>query len=166
MTDKEIDITEFNKRRQDYMADDTPIELGDVPKLLEIANKLREEDTSLNLYELQKHPDVRAKLFEQITDACYMMLEVEPTDSQRLVLYNYLESQFIKTLGKQASRTNLNQLNQFLNIVKKERKDVDLRELAMDLVNIGLFEEETIEDKEIDHLSQEMELLKEVEADE
>lgn len=58
----EKDSLELEQKRLNYMADDTPVEPSDIPKLLEIANKLREEDTRLNIYELYKHPEARASL--------------------------------------------------------------------------------------------------------
>lgn len=59
----EKDRLELEQHRLNYMAGDTPVEPSDIPKLLEIARKLQAEDTSLNIYELYKHPGVRAKLF-------------------------------------------------------------------------------------------------------
>ncbi|MGT2832975.1 hypothetical protein [Streptococcus halotolerans] len=136
-------MEDFEKIRLAYMADNTPVTEEDLPKLLEIAEKLRNEDTSLNLYELQKHPDARSKLFEQITDACYMMLELAPTTAQRMVFYSYLEGQFIKTLAKQASRTDVERLNQVLTFVNKEDPNGDLKALARELVTSGLFTKES-----------------------
>ncbi|MFU2164505.1 hypothetical protein ACMZ6Z_06930 [Streptococcus pluranimalium] len=132
----------IDKLRANYMADDTPLTEADVPKLFEIAEKLRNEDISLNLYELQKHPGARAKLFGHITDACYMMLGSEPTTAQKMAFISYLQSQFIKTLAKQASKTDLKGLNQFLRLAKRENKDVDLKALASDLIATGLITKE------------------------
>lgn len=75
----EKDRLELEQHRLNYMADDTPIEPSGIPKLMEIAGKLQAEDTSLNIYELYKHPEARAKLFSQITEACYMALNATPT---------------------------------------------------------------------------------------
>lgn len=143
-SDKETveSMEDIEKHRLAYMADDTPVTEEDLPKLLEIAKKLQNQDTSLNLYELQKHPDVRSKLFEHITDACYMVLESESTTAQRMAFTSYLESQFIKTLARQASRTDLEGLNQLLIFAKQENPDGDLKALARDLISIGLFEKE------------------------
>lgn len=80
----EKDRLELEQHRLNYMADDTPIEPSDIPKLMEIAKKLRAEDTSLNIYGLYKHPEARAKLFSQITEACYMALSATPTQAQRV----------------------------------------------------------------------------------
>ena len=94
----EKDRLELEQHRLNYMADDTPIEPSNIPKLMEIAEKLQAEDTSLNIYELYKHPEARAKLFSQITEACYMALNATPTQAQRLAFCDYLEQQYENTL--------------------------------------------------------------------
>ncbi|WP_438839023.1 hypothetical protein [Streptococcus pluranimalium] len=140
-SDKET-VEDIEKHRLAYMADNTPVSEEDFLKLLEIAEKLRNEDTSLNLYELKKHPEARAKLFRHIAEACYMALELNPTEAQKMNFINYLEKQFINTLAKQAYRTDLKGLNRFLGLAKQENKDVDIKALASDLISIGLFEKE------------------------
>ncbi|MFV8210597.1 hypothetical protein ACMZ62_00365 [Streptococcus pluranimalium] len=132
----------IDDKRAFYMADNTPVIEEDFPKLLEIAEKLRNEDTSLNLYELKKHPEARAKLFRHIAEACYMALELNPTEAHKLNFVDYLEKQFINTLAKQAYRTDLKGLNEFLKLAKQENMDIDIKALASDLIATGLFEKE------------------------
>ncbi|MGE9834131.1 hypothetical protein [Streptococcus orisratti] len=114
----EKDRLELEKKRFNYMADDTPIEPSDIPKLLEIANKLREEDTSLNIYELYKHPEARAKLFSQITEACYMALGATPTQVQRLAFCDYLEQQYETILKKIIANTDKQVLGELLYLLE------------------------------------------------
>lgn len=133
---------DIDNKRAIYMADDTPVNEADLQKLMVIAEKLRNEDTSLNLYELKKHPEARAKLFRHITEACYMALELNPTEAQKMNFINYLEKQFINTLAKQASQTDLKGLNRFLKLAKQENKDVDIKTLASDLIATGLITKE------------------------
>lgn len=132
----------IDDKRAIYMADNTPVSEEDFPKLLEIAEKLRNEDTSLNLYELKKHPEARAKLFRHIAEACYMALELNPTEAHKLNFIDYLEKQFINTLAKQAYQTDLKGLNQFLKLAKRENKDIDIKALASDLIATGLMTKE------------------------
>ncbi|MFV8211843.1 hypothetical protein ACMZ62_06865 [Streptococcus pluranimalium] len=81
---------DIDDKRAIYMADDTLVSETDLQKLMVIAEKLRNEDTSLNLYELKKHPEARAKLFRNITEACYMALELNPTEAHKLNSIKYL----------------------------------------------------------------------------
>lgn len=133
---------DIDDKRAIYMADDTPVSETDLQKLMVIAEKLRNEDTSLNLYELKKHPESRAKLFRHIAEACYMALELNPTEAHKLNFIEYLEKQFINTLAKQAYRTDLKGLNEFLKLAKQENMDIDIKALASDLIATGLFEKE------------------------
>ena len=40
------ELEELNRKRDDFMADATPVCLEDTPKLIELGEKLRTEDTS------------------------------------------------------------------------------------------------------------------------
>lgn len=102
----ERDDLTLEQIRADFMADTEPVTETDACKLVEIAEKLRNEDTSLNIYELYKHPEARAKLFAQVTEACYMLLKVEPTQSDRLEFGEYLEDKFRATMKKLIDQTN------------------------------------------------------------
>ena len=80
----EKDRLELEQHRLNYMADDTSIEPSDIPKLLEIVRKLQAEDTSLNIYELYKHPEARAKLFSQIPEALLYGFEYDTDTSPKI----------------------------------------------------------------------------------
>ncbi len=113
----EKDRLELEEHRLNYMADDTPIEPSDIPKLMEIAKKLQAEDTSLNIYELYKHPEARAKLFSQVAEACYITLNLSPTQAQRLAFYNYLEQQYETILKKMIASTDKQALGELLDLL-------------------------------------------------
>ena len=80
----EKDRLELEQHRLNYMADDTSIEPSDIPKLLEIVRKLQAEDTSLNIYELYKHPEARAKLFSQIPEALLYGFQYDTDTSPKI----------------------------------------------------------------------------------
>ena len=42
------ELEELNRKRDDFMADATPVYLEDTPKLIELGEKLRTEDTSIS----------------------------------------------------------------------------------------------------------------------
>ncbi|ESV53811.1 hypothetical protein SAG0136_00735 [Streptococcus agalactiae LMG 14747] len=114
----EKDRLELEKHRLNYMADDTPIEPSDIPKLMEIAQKLQAEDTSLNIYELYKHPEARAKLFSQIAEACYMALNATTTQAPKLVFCDYLEQQYETILKKMIASTDKQALGESLDLLE------------------------------------------------
>lgn len=111
----EKDRQELEQCRQDFMADDTSIDDMDILHLMGIAKKLHEGDTSLNVYELYKHPETRAKIFSQIAEACYRTLDLTATQEQRLAICDYLEQRFNAILKKMISRTDKEALGQLLD---------------------------------------------------
>lgn len=111
----EKDRQELEQCRQEFMADDTPVKNGGIPQLITIAKKLHEGDTSLNVYELYKHPEARAKIFSQIAEACYMLLDLTATQEQRLAICDYLEQRFNAILKKMISRTDKEAPEQLLD---------------------------------------------------
>ncbi|MCK1257308.1 hypothetical protein MX075_05405 [Streptococcus uberis] len=110
MTEKELESL-----RIDFMLDQTKVKIEEAYSLLKIASKLRDEDTSLNVYELYKHPDVREKLFTQVTEACYLILEITPTMKQKENFQAYLEEQFVKVLKKTIASTDIDALHSLMN---------------------------------------------------
>lgn len=127
---------DLDQKRFDFMADDTPVTADDIPKLLEIGAKLREADTSLNVYELYKHPETRAKLFAQITEACYMILGKTPTKAQRLNFGEYLEGQFKLTMKKLISQTDTQALGELMAVLDLD--EVQREQFAKDMAVSGL----------------------------
>lgn len=133
------DIEALNKRRADFMNDTSPVVEYDIPKLLEIAQKLREEDTSLNVYELYKHPEVRAKLFAQITEACYLVLGKTPQQVHRLNFCQYLEGQFNKIIKKLADSTDKQKMAELID--RLELPEEQQEQFIRDVVATGLLSE-------------------------
>ena len=130
----ETELEELNRKRANFMADTEPVTEDDIlPKLIEIAEKLRNEDTRLNVYELWKHPDARAKLFSQITKACYMMIDKAPSQGQRLNFGSYLEGQFQTIVKKVISQTDTQALGELVSILDldEETKSKFVRDMAV-----------------------------------
>lgn len=129
--DKELE--ELDKRRADFMTDTEPVTWADIPKLLKIGEMLRNEDTSLNIYELYKHPEARAKLFAQITEACYMVIGQTPSQSESLNFGQYLEGQFQAIVKKLICQTDTQALGELVAILEldEEQKSRFIRDVAV-----------------------------------
>ncbi|MFL4424803.1 hypothetical protein QFE98_04355 [Streptococcus uberis] len=112
---EELTLEEFKKIREDFMDDKTSVSYDEIPKLLEIAEKLKNEDDSLNVFELYKFPQARKKLFDHITEACYLTLKKTPTQIEKGKFQNYLEEQFQKILRKLVNSTDFNVLYHLKN---------------------------------------------------
>lgn len=58
----EKELEELNQQRADFMSMDfKELNNADYINFLEIGNRIIAEDVTLNVYELYKHPDTRAK---------------------------------------------------------------------------------------------------------
>ena len=140
------ELKEFNRKRRDFMANATPVCLEDTPELIELGEKLRAEDTSINAYELYRHPKARAKLFAQIAEACFLLIAdsspvpVQPTQAQRIHFCEYLEGQFQNIIKKLVASTDKQALESLLEALQlpKEKQDQFVR----DVVVSGLLSEE------------------------
>ena len=140
------ELEELNRKRDDFMADATPVCLEDTPKLIELGEKLRTEDTSINAYELYRHPEARAKLFAQIAEACFLLITesspvpVQPTQAQRIHFCEYLEGQFQNIIKKLIAGTDKQVLESLLEALQlpKEKQ----AQFVRDVVVSGLLSEE------------------------
>ena len=139
-------LEELNRKRRDFMTDTTPVELADTPKLIELGEKLRTEDTSINAYELYRNPEARAKLFAQITEACFLLIAdsspvpVQPTQAQRIHFCEYLEGQFQNIIKKLIASTDKQALESLLEALQlpKEKQAQFIRNVVVS----GLLSEE------------------------
>lgn len=106
---------------EQFMADTTPVTKNDIPELLNIAEKLKNGDTSLNPYTLYKHPKARAKLFSQIAEACCIKIGMTLNPLQRLEFINQLEESYKNILIKNLQRSdkqNLRNLIEYIGLPK------------------------------------------------
>ena len=109
------------------MADDTSIEPSDIPKLLEIVRKLQAEDTSLNIYELYKHPEARAKLFSQIPEALLYGFEYDTDTSPKSGILRLSRTAIRKHLKEndcQHRQTGTRGVTRFVRATSRDRKPV------------------------------------------
>lgn len=142
MTDQEFfeqaerDRLELEQKRVAFMADNSPVTMAEAWKLMEIANKLKEQDTSLNVYELYKHPEARSKLFRHIAGACYMVLGLTATQEQISGFCDYLEDRFKELAKIVVSGTDKEALGSLLDCLELD-EDTEKR-LAKDIAVSGL----------------------------
>ncbi|MCK1244586.1 hypothetical protein MX035_05595 [Streptococcus uberis] len=118
------------------MDDKTSVSYDEIPKLLEIAEKLQNEDDNLNVFELYKYPQAREKLFRHITEACYLTIKKIPSEIEEEKFKNYLDEQFQKILNKVISSTDFESLFQLK--IELGVKDEHLNQFIRDVSTSGL----------------------------
>lgn len=142
MTDQEFfeqaerDRLELEQRRVAFMADNSPVTMAEAWKLMEIADKLKRQDTSLNVYELYKHPEARSKLFGHVAEACYMVLGLTATQEQISGFCDYLENRFKELVKIVVSSTDKEALGSLLDYLELN-EDTEKR-LIKDVAVSGL----------------------------
>lgn len=142
MTDQEFfeqaerDRLELEQKRVAFMADNSPVTMAEAWKLMEIADKLKEQDTSLNVYELYKHPEVRSKLFRHVAEACYMVLGLTARQEQINGFCDYLEDRFKELVKIVVSGTDKEALGSLLDCLELD-EDTEKR-LIKDVAVSGL----------------------------
>ncbi|MGT2960027.1 hypothetical protein [Streptococcus caballi] len=130
MTDKdyleqaEKELEMMNQIRDEFMADNKPLSLPMAYKYVEVVKRFQNEDTTLNVYELYKHPEARAKLFAQLTEACYMVLNdsvsipIQPTQEQRQRFEDCLEEHYNNIIKKMVVSTDKQALGELLDFLQ------------------------------------------------
>ena len=145
MTDKdyleqaEKELEMVNQIRDEFMADNKPLSLPMAYKYVEMVKRLQDEDTTLNVYELYKHPEARAKLFAQLTEACYMVLNdsvsipIQPTQEQRQRFEDFLEEHYANIVKKMIASTDKQALGSLLDTINlpKEMEKQVIRDIAV-----------------------------------
>ncbi|WP_029171173.1 hypothetical protein [Streptococcus suis] len=121
----EKEIEELNQQRADFMAMDfEELNTADYINFLEIGNRIAAEDITLNVYELYKHPDTRAKCFATIAKIAYHVNNLFQTADRMEAMIDSLEQHFQNTIKKLVYQTDSDKLAELLLEVKKDNPNM------------------------------------------
>ncbi|HEM3632228.1 TPA: hypothetical protein U1C38_000008 [Streptococcus suis] len=121
----EKDIAEVDQRRADFMAMDfEELNEADYINFLTIGNRIFAEDTTLNVYELYKHPDTRAKFFATIAKIAYHVNNMFQTADRMEAMIDSLEQHFQNMIKKMALYTDSDKLAELLLEIKKDNPNM------------------------------------------
>lgn len=88
----EKELEELNQHRAKFMTMDfKELNNADYINFLEIGNRIIAEDVTLNVYELYKHPDTRAKFFATIAKIAYHVNNMFQTTDRMEAMIDSLE---------------------------------------------------------------------------
>ncbi|HEL9628728.1 TPA: hypothetical protein U0J71_001884 [Streptococcus suis] len=121
----EKELEELNQQRADFISMDfETLNETDYINFLTIGSRIFAEDTTLNLYELYKHPDTRAKFFATIAKIAYHVNNMfQTTDRMEAMIYN-LELHFQNTVKKLTLQTDSDKLAELLLEIKKDNPNM------------------------------------------
>ncbi|MEY8463291.1 hypothetical protein [Streptococcus merionis] len=121
----EKDIEELNQKRAEFMAMDfEELNNADYKNFLEIGNRIIAEDVTLNVYELYKHPDTRAKCFATIAKIAYHVNKMFQTEDRMRTMIDSLEQHFQNMIKKMVLYTDSDKLAELLLEIKKDNPNM------------------------------------------
>ncbi|HEM3648319.1 TPA: hypothetical protein U1C40_000931 [Streptococcus suis] len=121
----EKELEELNQHRAEFMAMDfEELNEADYINFLTIGNRIFAEDTTLNVYELYKHPDTRAKFFATIAKIAYHVNNMFQTADRMKAMIDSLEQHFQNMIKKMALYTDSDKLAELLLEIKKDNPNM------------------------------------------
>lgn len=121
----EKELEELNQHRAEFMTMDfKELNNADYINFLEIGNRIIDEDVTLNVYELYKHPDTRAKFFATIAKIAYHVNNMFQTTDRMEAVIDSLELHFQNTVKKLTLQTNSDKLAELLLEIKKDNPNM------------------------------------------
>ncbi|HFI0036843.1 TPA: hypothetical protein ACGOTT_001804 [Streptococcus suis] len=121
----EKELEELNQHRAEFMTMDfEELNEADYVNFLTIGNRIFAEDTTLNVYELYKHPDTRAKFFATIAKIAYRVNNMFQTADRMEAMIDSLELHFQNTVKKLTLQTDRDKLAELLLEIKKDNPNM------------------------------------------
>ena len=121
----EKELEELNQHRAKFMTMDfKELNNADYINFLEIGNRIIAEDVTLNVYELYKHPDTRAKFFATIAKIAYHVNNMFQTADRMEAMIHSLELHFKNTVMKLTLQTDSDKLARLLLEIKKDNPNM------------------------------------------
>jgi len=135
--DKEIE--ELNQHRAEFMTMDfKELNNADNINFLEIGNRIIAEDVTLNVYELYKHQDTRAKFFATIAKIAYHVNNMFQTADRMEAMIHNLELHFQNTVKKLTLQTDSDKLARLLLEIKKDNPNMTAEQESQFIRDIAI----------------------------
>ncbi|HFI0119243.1 TPA: hypothetical protein ACGPB3_000153 [Streptococcus suis] len=121
----EKELEELNQQRAEFMTMDfEELNEADYINFLTIGSRIFAEDTTLNVYELYKHPDTRSKCFATIAKIAYHINNMFQTTDRMTAMIDSLEQHFHNTVKKLVQQTDSDKLAELLLEIKKDNPNL------------------------------------------
>ncbi|HHG6294566.1 TPA: hypothetical protein ACPXF4_000743 [Streptococcus suis] len=121
----EKELEELNQHRAEFMTTNfEELNEADYINFLTIGNRIFAEDTTLNVYELYKHPDTRAKFFATIAKIAYHVNNMFQTADRMEAMIDSLELHFQNMVKKLVHQTDSDKLAELLLEIKKDNPNM------------------------------------------
>lgn len=135
----EKEVTRLEARRYQFMGMEwEDLNKADHTKLLEIGNKVMNEDNMVNLYMLHRDTDTRLKMWKMIARTALHYDKKFPTDDRLQLFTDTLEEHFNNMVNKELEHADMNRVSQLVSDFEHELSSDELERLKTDIVLVGL----------------------------
>lgn len=135
----EKEVTRLEARRYQFMGMEwEDLNKADHTKLLEIGNKVMNEDSSLDLYLLNRDTDTRLRVWNMVARTALYYDKKFPTDDRLQLFADSLEEHFKSMVNRELQQADMNRINQLVSQFETELSKDKLEKLRVDMVLAGL----------------------------
>ena len=135
----EKEVTRLEARRYQFMGMEwEDLNKADHTKLLEIGNKVMNEDNTVNLYMLHRNKDTRFKMWNMVARTALHYDKKFPTDDRLQLFTDTLEEHFNNMVNKELEHADMNKVSQLVSDFEPSLPEDKLEKLKTDIVLVGL----------------------------
>ncbi|MBT0928618.1 hypothetical protein [Streptococcus lutetiensis] len=135
----EKEVTRLEAGRYQFMGIEwEDLNKADHTKLLEIGNKVMNEDNTVNLYMLHRDTDTRLKMWNMVARTALHYDKKFPTDDRLQLFTDTLEEHFNNMINRELKQADMNKVSQLVSDFKPLLPSDELERLKTDIVLVGL----------------------------
>ncbi|MFT0754772.1 hypothetical protein QM794_02630 [Streptococcus alactolyticus] len=135
----EKELTRYEARRYQFMGMEwEDLNKADHTKLLEIGNRVMNEDNTVNLYMLHRNINTRFKVWNMVARTALHYDKKFPTDERLQLFTDRLEEHFTNMVNKELEHSDMNKVRQLVSDFEPVLSSDDLERLKTDIVLVGL----------------------------
>ena len=135
----EKELTRFEASRYHFMGMEwEDLNKADHTKLLEIGNKVVNEDNTVNLYMLHRNKDTRFKMWNMVARTALHYDKKFPTDDRLELFADCLEKHFNNMIDRELKKADMNKVSQLVSDFEPVLPSDELERLKTDIVLVGL----------------------------
>ena len=135
----EKEVTRLEARRYQFMGMEwEDLNKADHTKLLEIGNKVMNEDSTVNLYMLHRDTDTRLKMWNMVARTALHYDKKFPTDDRLQLFADCLEKHFNNMIDRELKKADMNKVSQLVSDFEPVLPSDELERLKTDIVLVGL----------------------------
>ena len=135
----EKEVTRLEARRYQFMGMEwEDLNKADHTKLLEIGNKVMNEDSTVNLYMLHRDTNTRLKMWNMVARTALHYDKKFPTDDRLQLFADCLEKHFNNMIDRELKKADMNKVSQLVSDFEPVLPSDELERLKTDIVLVGL----------------------------